>query len=489
MELFVALVAGLITVVILWWCKSTNLKGNLKQLPGPWGLPILGYIPFLSSKPYLTFTELAKRYGNVYSVRLGSRNVVVLNDYQSTKEAFSQDVFIGRPPDTPFELNKETDESGAFFGLGWKEQRRFVLHMLRDLGLGRSKMEGSIQEEITALLGYLEKNENKPFCVREVLIPSVINNISSLIFGKKFKYDDPERLMISNFVTETSKAAGQVVWLIFFPWIRRILKFFNIEIDEVRKQGQGLKNYIKKEIEEHERTFNPDNIRDFIDAYILEIQQKKDDPAFTKPVLEDLAGAIFGGGSETVRQSVEWLLLLTASRQEGQRRIQSEIREVIGSDRFPEWLDQKSMPYTTAFIQEMLRWRTLIPINLLRYTLADTELNGYFIPKHSTILSNHWAIHHDPAFWGSDAEEFRPERFLDEKGNLKKVEQYVPFSTGKRACPGEPMAKVEVFLYFVSILQKFDVRLPEGKEADFEGELGIGLQIKAQDIVLTKRTS
>ena len=61
------------------------------------------------------------------------------------------------------------------------------------------------------------------------------------------------------------------------------------------------------------------------------------------------------------------------------------------------------------------------------------------------------------------------------------------FPSGKRQCPGEPMAKIEVFLYFTSILQKFCVKVPEGKIIDFEGDLGIGLVSRAQELIFSKR--
>lgn len=50
------------------------------------------------------------------------------------------------------------------------------------------------------------------------------------------------------------------------------------------------------------------------------------------------------------------------------------------------------------------------------------------------------------------------------------------------------MAKVEIFMYFTSILQKFHVKVPEGKVLDFEGQLGIGLMPKAQELIFTKRS-
>ena len=82
-------------------------------------------------------------------------------------------------------------------------------------------------------------------------------------------------------------------------------------------------------------------------------------------MLQDLVGAFFGAGSETVRASVEWLMLAAAAHQKPQQRIYEEIQNAIG-DRPPIWTDLKEMPYTNAFMMEMQRWRTLIPLNLLR---------------------------------------------------------------------------------------------------------------------------
>lgn len=82
-------------------------------------------------------------------------------------------------------------------------------------------------------------------------------------------------------------------------------------------------------------------------------------------MLHDLVGALFGAGSETVRASVEWLMLAVASYQKAQQRIYDEIHNIIG-ERPPVWTDLKEMPFTNAFMNEMQRWRTLIPMNLLR---------------------------------------------------------------------------------------------------------------------------
>ena len=76
--------------------------------------------------------------------------------------------------------------------------------------------------------------------------------------------------------------------------------------------------------------------------------------------------AFFGAGSETVRSTTEWLLLLVAHHLDYQKRIHKEIDEVIGNERNPSWNDRLQMPFTQAFINEVFRWVTIIPLNLLR---------------------------------------------------------------------------------------------------------------------------
>ena len=88
--------------------------------------------------------------------------------------------------------------------------------------------------------------------------------------------------------------------------------------------------------------------------------------SLTEKVLQDLVTGFFGAGSETVRLTVEWLLLTAAVHQDAQRRVQQEIDDIVGKDQPITWLDRRSMPFTEAFIMELMRWRTIIPINVLR---------------------------------------------------------------------------------------------------------------------------
>ncbi|XP_035232455.1 cytochrome P450 2J5-like isoform X1 [Stegodyphus dumicola] len=416
-------------VIIIYWILQG--RGG-RNPPGPIGLPFIGYYPFMSSKPYLFLDKLAQTYGPVYSLKLGSQYVVVLNDFLSTKDAFFLDAFMGRPPEFSFHLNKETQNTNAFNGLPWKKQRKFMLHALKGLNFGKSRMENLIKEEITDLMEYFEKTAGKPTEVGSNLTSSASSNIAALLFGKRLKYDDPKRVMLNSCLQEANKLYSQTSWLLFYPWVVKVMKFLHVgDVGGLFRVYDSMKEYVSIQIKEHEETLNETNIRDFIDGYLVEIH-KRNDSAFCKPVLEDTAVGLLSAGSETVRLTLDWLMLTMAAYPDVQEKIQFEIDKVIPRGTLPAWRDRKKLPYIEATIMELMRWRTIIPLNILRYTLEDVEFHGYFIPKHAFVLSNLWAIHHNPQYWGEDAEKFRPERFLTEDGlRIKKSEYFIPFSIAR----------------------------------------------------------
>ncbi|CAL1272909.1 unnamed protein product [Larinioides sclopetarius] len=466
---------ALFALVLISIISSLFKRSRRNFPPGPWGLPIVGYIPFLSKDVHLQFINLSKKYGDVFSLRLGSEVVVVLNDSATIRDAFSKQEFLGRPPNSSFSV---FGVKSPFFLNDmhmWQEQRRFVIHSLKDLGLGKTKIEDQQQDEINHFLEVLRSFKGEPIDLVAPLTPSMSNNIVSLIFGKRYDYDEPERKSLDENLEEVSKIIGQTAVHIFFPWIKHIPFLLNwLGLEKGYKIFSVSENIFRKELEEHKKTLDKRNIRDFIDSYLveMEVRQKKDaNTSFTEEVLLGCVSDIFGAGSETVRVSIGWLMYTMAGFPDVQEKVQKEILDVIGPDRNPEYQDQKLMPFSHAVMLEIMRWRTIVPLNILRYTLADTHVAGYDIPVGTIVMANFWAVHHDPKNW-EDPDNFKPERFLTPDGkSVVKSPHYMPFSVGKRACPGETMAYMEVFLYFVSILQKFEVGFPEGYKPSFEGNL------------------
>ncbi|XP_022256968.1 cytochrome P450 2D6-like [Limulus polyphemus] len=197
--------------------------------------------------------------------------------------------------------------------------------------------------------------------------------------------------------------------------------------------------------------------------------------------------AWFLGGSGTVRTTIEWCLKTMAAYPDVQKRVQNEIDSFIGRERLPSWDDHVHLPYTHAVLYEVQRWQTIAPLGVLRCTTEDTTVQGYNIPKGTVVMNNVWAVHNDPKYWKNPS-EFFPEHFLNQEGTkFEKPEYFIPFSIGKRSCPGETLAQVELFLYFTSILQRFTVALPDGEKPNFDGVLEISWDAKQHHFQLIPR--
>ncbi|UYV61952.1 hypothetical protein LAZ67_1007151 [Cordylochernes scorpioides] len=188
--------------------------------------------------------------------------------------------------------------------------------------------------------------------------------------------------------------------------------------------------------------------------------------------LEALAGntqTLFGAGSDTARTTLSWIVLTMALKPHYQTKLRIEARNVLGPNKTPRPEDRTSMPFTEAFVLEILRWQTIAPLSLPRRTSTTVQMAGYTLPEGTMVIPNLYACHHDRKYWG-DPETFRPERFLNENGTkLVKHEAFMPFTLGRRSCPGEGLAISELFLYTAAIANRFQVALVPGTSPTFEG--------------------
>lgn len=114
------------------------------------------------------------------------------------------------------------------------------------------------------------------------------------------------------------------------------------------------------------------------------------------------------------------------------------------------------MPYTEAIILETSRLASVIPLGVFHAPIKDMHFHNYFIPKGTWIWCNQYAVHRDTHVW-KDPDEFKPERFLSKDGQsvVRSHESYMPFSVGKRECPGKSLANDTLFLFITSIFQRF----------------------------------
>lgn len=109
----------------------------------------------------------------------------------------------------------------------WKDQRRFALQALRDLGYGKASMEDRIIEEIGHLLRAIDSRDGQTIDVHDILTPSMSNNICQLVFGHRYETDDPRRSALDKILDENSPLLSQTGLLATAPvwFIKMFFKF------------------------------------------------------------------------------------------------------------------------------------------------------------------------------------------------------------------------------------------------------------------------
>ncbi|XP_031141015.1 cytochrome P450 2F3-like isoform X1 [Sander lucioperca] len=467
MELFVTLIlAGFI--MALMWLFSLKSRKHICLPPGPLALPIIGNLLQMDKKaPFKTMLKLSESYGPVMTVYLGRQRVVVLVGYDAVKEALvdQADDFTGRAP-VPL-LMKATKGYGLAISNGerWRQLRRFTLTTLRDFGMGRKGMEEWIHEESKHLVARINSAKATPFDPTYFLSCSVSNVICCLVFGQRFSYDDDHFLSLLQIISDTL-AFGSSPWgqlYNIFPWLmerlpgQQHIRFAKIE---------ELKEFIMKKIQEHQDTLEPSSPRDYVDCFLTRLKQEKPNPT-TEFNYDNLVSTVFNlylAGTETTSSTLRFGLSVLIKYPKIQEKMQQEIDTVIEQERLPYMEDRKSLPFTDAVLHEIQRLLDIVPMSIPHYALQDISFRGYTIPKATLIIPLLHSVLKEEKQWETPW-SFNPQHFLDQNDNFKKNPAFLPFSAGKRSCVGESLARMEIFLFLVSLLQRFTFSCPGGPDS------------------------
>ncbi|GCC36302.1 hypothetical protein chiPu_0014795 [Chiloscyllium punctatum] len=432
---------------------------------------------------YKNLMELSEKYGSVFTIQLGLEKIVVLTGYETVKEALVDhaDTFAERAKIPVLEM--QANGYGISFGHGesWKQMRRFALMTLRNFGMGKKTIEDTVTEEARFLVQEIQSHEGRPFDTAVPVTSAMANIICWIVFGERFDYKDKTFCTITKLIRENFNLLGTCTVQMYnaFPFLG-FLPGTHKKIFENRTQMvQLILNFYK----EHEKTLNENDIGSLIDAFLVKRKEesKNSNSYFHDNNLVTSVTNLFAAGTDTSSSTLRWAILLMIKYPEIQGSVQGEIERVIGSERVPTMEDRKRMPYTNAVLHEVQRFANIIPMNMPHATTTDIHFRGFFIPKGMQVIPLLSSVLYDKTQW-EKPNEFNPSHFLDAEGRFVKREAFMPFSAGRRICLGESLAKMELFLFFTTLMQRFTFHALPATPLDLTPCVGFTLSPKPHQV-------
>ena len=437
----------------------------------------LGALFHIGSDPYLDFTRMADKYGQVYSMWLGSRLVVVLNGAKTIRNALQKRslIFAGRPSFHTFKILSGHNSGLVFsdYSRRWAIVKKVCSTAIHRYVTTPDLLESKLEEECHRLLNFFKEQRGKPFDPCFILRMALANVILKVIFDTTFHYDHKELREILEISDAFRDSLGPGKAIDFLPWFR----FFpSKDLIQLNLLYAKLMCLIKKLFIENRATYNDGKIRNLADSLekVIEMETKKSLENGTVLEFDESVSLwslfdMFGAGFDTTAVMLLWSIGYLVKYKHVQYAIQAEIDSVIGNERVT-MKNVKQLHFLRATVYELLRITSISTMSVPHSTTADTNIAGYSIPKGTVIFPNLWSASHDPNEW-ENPEVFNPQRFLDDQGHVVQVDtnpNFIVFSAGRRKCPGSELAVLEMSMFLATLLQSCRFT-QEGLESKYQG--------------------
>lgn len=256
-----------------------------------------------------------------------------------------------------------------------------------------------------------------------------------------------------------------------FPWIHQWL------YPRLPKTGGHayVFNYTLKQIDDRQKAFkDPKNSGregppDIMTKILLAHEENPE--KVTKMDLITMCQSNIGAGSDTTAITLSGIFYNLMKHPLSYHRLQEEIDIAAREGRISDpvkFSEAQKLPYLQAVIKEALRIHSATGLPMQRTVPADgTTIAGRFIPGGSTVGINAWVAHRNTSVYGKDADEWRPERWLEieEQGRGAEVEKFFfAFGMGSRTCIGKNISLLEMSKLVPQLLRRFDFQLDEAVE-------------------------
>ncbi|CAL5326193.1 unnamed protein product [Camellia sinensis] len=482
---------SVLTLIIAFKFFSQLRSQRRRNLPpSPPALPVIGHLHLLKPPLHRTFHRISQNLGSVFSLRFGSRLVVVVSSPSAVEECFTKNdvVLANRPPllGGKYIGYNYTSVAASPYGDHWRNLRRLM--SLEIFSTTRLNAFLSVRkDEIKILLRNLYRNSSTDFAKVELkskFSELSFNIIMRMIAGKRYYGEELENYeeakQFRDLVSETFEYGGASNPNDFLPVLRWI-DYGNFEknLGRIHKRMDAL---LQGLIDEHRSDKSGNSMID----HLLSLQESQPE-YYTDAIIRGLVLVMILAGTDTSAVTMEWAMSLLVNHPEVLKKARAELDIQVGQECLIDEPDLSKLNYLQAIISETFRLFPAAPLLVPHMASNDCTIGGFDVPRDTILLVNAWAIHRNPQVW-NDPTSFKPERF---EGGEAEGHKLMPFGMGRRSCPGAGLAQRVVGLSLASLIQCFEwervsekaVDLTEGKGLTMPKLKPLEVMCKARDIM------
>ncbi|KAM0923101.1 hypothetical protein ACQ4PT_005756 [Festuca glaucescens] len=451
--------------------------GNPPLPPRPKPLPIISNMLMGDQFTHRGLAVLAKRYGGLLHLRVGSLRIFVVSTPDLAREVLqTQDTDFSHRPATAavryltYGLSDlALAHSGSTY---WRQMRKLCATKL--FSRRRPETWLAVHDGYGALARAVGKSNGEAMNLGDLIFSHTVRVIFRAAFSTV--YDDHGLEKFVSMFPEFSKLLEAFYIGDFFPWLgwmgRRGFQ------RRLRTAREALGEFLDKIIDEHvTRSKNPNDAdadADMVDGLLAFVSQAnqargndgEDGPCFTRDNVKAVMMDMLFGGPDTIGATIEWAMAEMIRSPEILLRLQQELADVVGLDRIVDESDLDKLLFLKCVVKETFRMHPPIPMHL-HGTTKDCVLGGYSVPSGSRVLINAWAIGRDGEVW-KDVDAFWPSRFMPGEGEAARLDlkggcyEFLPFGAGRRSCPAQGLGPYAVEFAVATLAHGFQWELPDG---------------------------
>ncbi|GLU06563.1 hypothetical protein SLE2022_235880 [Rubroshorea leprosula] len=412
--------------------------------PSPPSLPIIGHLHLIKRPAHHTFFKLAQKYSPIFSLKFGSRLVVVVSSSSVAEECFTKnDIVLANRP--KFLAGKHLGYNySTLVSSPYGDHRRNLRRISAIEIFSPDSLNIFLQarnDEIRLLLTKLSSGSHQDFAkveLKSAFTNLTFNIIMRMIVGKRYYGEDvgtdgQEAEKVRELIADAFKICEAMNPGEFLPLSNLLNRKF---VKMVKNISMRMDSFLQGLVDEH-RIIEWENT-DTLIHHLLSLQESQPE-YYTDQMIKGFMLVMILAGTDTSAATLEWAMSSLLNHPEVLRKVRDELDAQIRREHLIDDSDLSKLPNLQNLISESLRL--------------------------------------DPEFW-DEPMSFKPERF-ESRGEVHKL---MPFGLGRRACPGADLAYKIVGLTLGSLIQCFEWKRINEKEIDMMEGSGLTMH-KAQPLV------